>query len=204
MIGIIDYGSGNVKAIQNIYKRLNIGSIVVTEANQINQVDRIVLPGVGAFDEAMGNLNQSGLREALDYSVLLEHKPVLGICVGMQIMATNSEEGNIEGLNWIPGRVKRFDENLIDSLPKIPHMGWNSIEVSKLNKLLHSIDCDIGFYFLHSFYFDCDNLTDVIAKSYYGTAFDCVVNSQNIYGTQFHPEKSHNNGISVFKNFADL
>lgn len=204
MIGIIDYGSGNVKAILNIYKKLRVDSVVISTAEQINQIDRIILPGVGAFDEAMSNLNNSGMRDALDYAVLTKLKPVLGICVGMQIMATSSEEGSISGLNWIPGTVRRFDENLIDFLPKVPHMGWNSIEMQGSNKLLTGIDVDIGFYFLHSFYFDCDDQHQVIAKAKYGSMFDCAVNNNNVYATQFHPEKSHSNGIALFKNFAEI
>jgi glutamine amidotransferase len=203
MIGIVDYGSGNIEAIRNIYKNLNIETKIVKKADDLAKVSKIVLPGVGAFDCAISQLNNSGLRLALDESVLKKKTPILGVCVGMQIMADSSEEGSLEGLGWIPGIVKRFDAEMIDILPKLPHMGWN--EISKYDhKLLKSIDCSLGFYFLHSYYFDPKFKENVIARAFYSHDFVCAVSAENIYGVQFHPEKSHQNGIQVFKNFSGL
>ena len=203
MIGIVDYGSGNIEAIRNIYKNLNIETKIVKIADDLVKVSKIVLPGVGAFDFAMSQLNNSGLRLALDEAVLIKKTPVLGVCVGMQIMANSSEEGSIEGLGWISGIVRRFDAEKIDVLPKLPHMGWNEISKSD-HELLRSIDCSLGFYFLHSYYFDSKYKKNVIARAFYAHDFDCAVSIEHIHGVQFHPEKSHKNGIQVFKNFSDL
>jgi imidazole glycerol-phosphate synthase subunit HisH len=203
MIGIVDYGSGNIEAIRNIYKNLNIDTKIVRKADDLAKVSKIVLPGVGAFDSAMSQLNESGLRSALDEAVLRKKTPVLGICVGMQIMANSSEEGSLEGLGWVAGAVKRFDAEKIVTLPKLPHMGWNEISRSN-HELLKSIDYSLGFYFLHSYYFDSKFKQNVIARAFYSHDFDCAVSVGHIHGVQFHPEKSHQNGIQVFKNFSDL
>ena len=201
MIGVINYGSGNILAIRNIYKRLNIPTIEVVQPNELSKCTKLILPGVGAFDEAMLKLTNSGLRDGLDDCVLNHAMPVLGICVGMQIMGGKSEEGSLPGLNWIQGDVRKFDETLIKTLPKLPHMGWNSIQFDK-NSIFEGVDPELGFYFLHSFYFKADNNTDVIARAEYNHSFHCAVNKNNIYGVQFHPEKSHQNGIQVFENFS--
>jgi len=204
MIGIIDYGSGNIQAIKNIYKKLKIECKFVSEPNQLDGVDEIILPGVGAFDEAMTQLNKSGLREVLDLMVLEQKVPVLGVCVGMQIMAESSDEGKLAGLGWFDAQVKLFDENIINHKPKLPHMGWNEIQPKSDHPILTSINFEKGYYFLHSYYFECHDENDVLATTYYGDAFHCAVNKGNIYGFQFHPEKSHSNGINLFKNFAEL
>jgi imidazole glycerol-phosphate synthase subunit HisH len=203
LIGIVDYGSGNVRAIENVYRKLNIQTIRIKRSEDLDMVSKIILPGVGAFDHAMSSLNESGLRESLDHAVLKMRLPTLGICVGMQIMANSSEEGDLSGLGWIPGSVKRFDVNIINNVPKVPHMGWNEIVLSD-NKLLKLIDPKLGFYFLHSYYFDAQYEKSVIAKTYYSHEFDCAVNIDNVFAVQFHPEKSHDNGIQLFKNFLDI
>ena len=204
MIAIIDYGSGNIQAIKNIYKRMKIECKFVSEPHQLDGVEKIILPGVGAFDEAMTQLNGSGLREVLDLMVLEKKVPVLGVCVGMQIMAAGSDEGKINGLGWFDAQVKVFDENIISHKPKLPHMGWNEIQPKKNHPILTSIDFEKGFYFLHSYYFECRDDKYVLATTYYGDVFHCAVNRGNIFGFQFHPEKSHSNGIKLFKNFAEL
>lgn len=204
MICIINYGSGNVRAIGNIYDRLKIPYNIVTTPSEILSADRIILPGVGAFDETMSMLNKSGFRETLERKVKQENVPVLGICVGMQILSEGSEEGIMEGLGWIKGRVYKFDKEVIKHKPKIPHLGWNSIRTSKLSKLLEGIDETLGFYFIHSYYFKCANEQDVLTTTHYGVDFSSAVNFDNIYGVQFHPEKSHQNGITLLKNFASL
>ena len=204
MIAIIDYGSGNIQAIKNIYKTLKIECKFVSEPSQLNGVDKIILPGVGAFDKAMAQLNESGLREILDLMVLEQKVPVLGVCVGMQIMAAGSDEGKLEGLGWFDAQVKLFDENIINHKPKLPHMGWNEIQPKNKHFILTSIDFEKGYYFLHSYYFECHDENNILATSYYGDVFHCAVNKENIFGFQFHPEKSHSNGMKLFKNFAEL
>ena len=203
MIGIIDYGSGNIQAIRNIYKRLKIKTFIVKVPKDVSLATKLILPGVGAFDEAIGKLEQSGLRNALDKAVLQDKIPVMGICVGMQIMADSSEEGALQGLGWISGSVKCFDINQISIVPKLPHMGWNEISVFK-HSIFDGIDKKIGFYFLHSYFFKAESKKNVIATSCYQHKFDCAINSENIFGFQFHPEKSHSNGIRLFKNFSDI
>ena len=204
MIAIIDYGSGNIQAIKNIYKTLKIECKFVSEPNQLTGVDKIILPGVGAFDEAMTQLNKSGLREVLDSMVLEKKVPVLGVCVGMQIMASSSDEGSLDGLGWFDAKVKLFDESIFNRKPKLPHMGWNEILPKKEDPILTSIDFEKGYYFLHSYYFECHDEKDVLATTNYGDIFHCAINKDNMYGFQFHPEKSHSNGINLFKNFAEL
>jgi len=204
VIAIIDYGSGNIQAIKNIYKKLKVECKFVSEPNQLNGVDKIILPGVGAFDEAMTQLNKSGMREVLDFMVLEQKVPVLGVCVGMQIMAASSEEGKLEGLGWFDAQVKLFDKNKINLKPKLPHMGWNEIQPKSEHPILTSIDFLKGYYFLHSYYFECNDENDILATTCYGDVFHCAVTKGNVFGFQFHPEKSHSNGINIFKNFAEL
>lgn len=204
MIGIINYGSGNIYAIGNIYDRLRIPYKIVSSVNELNDVTRLFLPGVGAFDETMRILNDSGFREALDRLVLQEKMPVIGICVGMQILAESSEEGILPGLGWIKGRVRKLDPALLTAKPLLPHLGWNSIRIRQENPIFSGIDPDTGFYFLHSYYFDCTNDADILAFTHYGKEFPSAVNHGNVYGMQFHPEKSHHNGVQLLQNFALL
>lgn len=206
MIAIVDYGLGNIKAFANVYKRLNIDALYASSIDQLNKATKIILPGVGAFDHAINMLNKSGLRECLDEMVLAKKVPVIGVCVGMQMMAESSEEGSNQGLGWIKGRVKRFcypDNQMLLRYP-LPHMGWNNISPIKENQLIQKLDDEKRFYFLHSYYFDCAHQTDVIATANYGFDYACIVNHDNVYGIQCHPEKSHHNGVSLLKNFAEL
>ena len=204
MITIIDYGSGNISAIGNIYERLNIDYKIAKSPSEIIGAHKLFLPGVGAFDETMILLENSGFRKALDIEVLINKVPIIGICVGMQVLGSSSEEGKLPGLGYIKGHVKRLDENLLVNKPSLPHMGWNNISLKRQSPLFEDIDTEIGFYFLHSFYFECDNHSDVLATSEYGQSFASAINHENIFGIQFHPEKSHNNGVSLLKNFANL
>jgi len=204
MIGIVNYGSGNIYAITNIYNRLGIPHILTDDHEELKKADKLILPGVGAFDETMDLLNKSGLKGLLDELVTVQKKPIIGVCVGMQIMAKGSEEGDKEGFGWINGTVKKIDKNLLSQKPHLPHMGWNSTSPKKESKLLKDINHEIGFYFLHTYYLFVENEKDTLTTTDYGQEFTSSVNCDNVYGVQFHPEKSHSNGIQVFKNFAEL
>lgn len=204
MITIIDYGIGNIFAFQNVYKRLNIPTKIAKTAKDLNEVGKLVLPGVGAFDYAMMRLNDSGMRERLDQLVIEEKKPVIGICVGMQMMANGSDEGKLEGLKWVDARVKKFDESTIKHITKLPHMGWNDVVPEKEHPLFAGLEENALFYFLHSYYFHCANESDSIATSDYGINFTSSINRNNIYGIQFHPEKSHHYGEILLHNFAKI
>jgi glutamine amidotransferase len=204
MITIIDYGSGNIKAIANIYEKLKVGFTIASTPEQVVGAKKIFLPGVGAFDETISKLDSTGFRKVLDKEVLENKVPIMGICVGMLILAESSEEGTCKGLGYIKGKVKKIDSSMLKQKPKLPHLGWNSIEISKENMLLHNIDPVFGFYFLHSFYFECDDPNDVLATTYYGSTFASAIQRENVFGIQFHPEKSHRNGVDLLHNFAKL
>lgn len=204
MISIVDYGLGNVRAFSNMYDRLNIEARVVRHADELRGATKIILPGVGAFDHAMQLLQQSGMRETLDDLVLRQHVPVMGICVGMQILAEGSDEGQLPGLGWIPGRVRAFKSNSrVQGLP-LPHMGWNDVNPKSGLKLFEGLETAARFYFLHSYYFECGRPDRVAATTSYGIDFSCAVHSGNVFGVQFHPEKSHHFGAHLLKNFAEL
>lgn len=202
MIAIIDYGLGNVKAFANVYKNLNIPVVIAKQVDDLNSATKIILPGVGAFDHAMTRLNNSGMRSVIEEKTLNRQVPLLGVCVGMQILARSSEEGSQPGLGWIDGEVKRFNPLELRNNTLLPHMGWNDINPRKADDLLNSINHDARFYFLHSYYMHCNNEEDILATTDYGGLFTSAVNSKNIYGVQFHPEKSHQWGIQLLKNFA--
>lgn len=204
MIAIINYGSGNIQAIGNIYSRLNIPFVVAEQPDDLKKATKIILPGVGAFDQAITELEKSGLRQALDDHILHIKKPVLGICVGMQILAESSEEGVLKGLGWIDGSVRKFDHSRFIQATHLPHMGWNDVEPVKNNYLFNDVGPGARYYFLHSYYFSCSRHEDVLATTDYGGQFASAVNSENIYGVQFHPEKSHQAGIQLLKNFSTL
>ena len=204
MIAIINYGSGNIAAISNIYKQLKIPHMVTGNLDELAKADRYILPGVGAFDATMRYLNDSGMLATLNEQVLVHKKKVMGVCVGMQILAESSEEGELAGLGWIPGRVRKVDVSLLPAGPKLPHMGWNSVKLKLDAPLFSGVDVDHGFYFLHSYYFDATHSEDVSATVQYGKEIPCAVTHANVFGMQFHPEKSHANGVTIFRNFAEL
>ena len=204
MITLIDYGVGNIFAFQNVYKRLDIPTKIAKTQEDLDGAEKLILPGVGSFDYAMSQLNASGMRENLDELVLEKKVPVIGICVGMQMMGNRSDEGKLEGLSWIDSEILKFDENLIQQRTKLPHMGWNDVTPINNHPLFKGLEKDAIFYFLHSFYFKCNNPTDSIAFSEYGISFSSAVNRDNVYGIQFHPEKSHQYGEKLLYNFANL
>lgn len=203
MIGIIDYGVGNIKAFANIYKNFDMSFRIVKNISEFENITKLILPGVGSFDHAMTSLENSGMREKLDELVLERKIPVIGICVGMQMLAKSSEEGTLNGLGWIDGIVKKFDKSKIKNGP-LPHMGWNNFNIEKKNKIFENLEENPRYYFLHSYYFECHNKDNVIATATYGEKFDCMINYENIYGIQCHPEKSHHNGMQLLKNFGEL
>jgi imidazole glycerol-phosphate synthase subunit HisH len=204
MITIIDYGVGNIFAFQNVYKRLNILTKIAKTAQDLEGAQKLILPGVGHFDYAMSQLNNSGMREKLDDLVLNQKIPVIGICVGMQMMGNKSDEGDLEGLKWIDADIKKFDEATILQRTKLPHMGWNDVKPISNHPLFAGLEDDAIFYFLHSFYFQCNTISDSIAISDYGINFTSAAHHGNVYGIQFHPEKSHHYGEQLLHNFAKL
>ena len=204
MITIVDYGSGNINAITNIYKLLKIPYSVASDPSEIELAEKIILPGVGSFDFCMSKLNNSGLKDALNRKVLEDKIPVLGICIGLHIMTEKSEEGELPGLGWIKGNVKKFDETKLKDSPKVPHMGWNSIKVKAAENLFKGVNANQGFYFIHSYYVEVSNKESIMTTTNYAEDFVSGVTSSNIYAVQFHPEKSHSNGMKLLKNFSEF
>lgn len=204
MIKIVDYGLGNIQAFTNMYKRMNIPVMAVKTSAELEGAEKIILPGVGAFDHAMVLLDASGMRSALEQLVCEDNVPVLGICVGMQILANGSDEGGLPGLGWIPGRVRAFKSEQQSADLPLPHMGWNDVTPLTGHRLFDGLEDDARFYFLHSYFFECEQQACTLATSSYGINFSCAVRSGNVYGVQFHPEKSHHYGALLLKNFAEL
>ena len=198
MIAIVDYGLGNVLAFATSYKRMGIPARVAKTPADLAGASKIVLPGVGAFDHAMGLLTASGMRPTLDELVVDKGTPVLGVCVGMQMLASRSEEGVAPGLGWIDGDVRKVEA------ARLPHMGWNDVSATTGGGLFEGLETGARFYFLHSYYFRCEHPDDVLATADYGAPFACAVRCGNVYGVQFHPEKSHRYGARLLQNFAAL
>lgn len=201
MITIIDYGMGNLGSVHNMFKRIGAESKVTSDLDEVASATKILLPGVGAFDNAMNRINSSGLRDILDKKALEEGIPILGICLGMQLLTRGSEEGSVPGLDWIPADTIKFNR---DSGLKVPHMGWNVVHVSTPSKLTDSLPEESRFYFVHSYHVIAHEPQFSILKTDYGLRFDSAIQNKNIYGTQFHPEKSHKFGMELLRNFAEL
>lgn len=204
MITIIDYGVGNINAFVNVYKRVDVPVKIAKTKADLEGAQKLILPGVGHFDHAMSQLNNSGMRETLDELVLNQKLPVIGICVGMQMMANGSDEGDLEGLKWIDATVKKFDESKINQITRLPHMGWNDVKPVKDVGLFKGLEENSIFYFLHTYYFQCNNKEDIMAVTEYGDEFASAAHHENKYGIQFHPEKSHHYGEILLHNFAKL
>jgi imidazole glycerol-phosphate synthase subunit HisH len=200
MITIIDYGLGNLGSVLNMMKKVNVAAQISGDLEVIANAEKILLPGVGAFDAAMERLTGTPLRDVLDKKAKVDKVPVLGICLGMQLLTRGSEEGKLPGLDWIPAFTYKFPSSAL----KVPHMGWNLVKRSNESGLTKSFDDEYRFYFVHSYYVKADNREESILETTYGLTFDSGIQKENIYGAQFHPEKSHRFGMQLFKNFAAI
>lgn len=201
-IVIVDYSLGNTGSILNMLKRVGVEAVISSDPDVIGQADKLVLPGVGSFDQGMANLLSLGLISVLREKVLTQSIPILGICLGMQLMTRSSEEGSNPGLGWINGRTVRFRHELNTNF-KIPHMGWNKVVPRKESVLLNDLGDDARFYFVHSYHVFCDEQVDVLAVTNYGYEFVSAFQHGNVFGVQFHPEKSHKYGMKLLKNFVE-
>ncbi|RNF48798.1 imidazole glycerol phosphate synthase subunit HisH [Marinomonas hwangdonensis] len=206
MISIIDYGVGNLGSVKNMLKYLGIESKIITTTEELSSADKIILPGVGSWDNGVAKLKDSGLLSVLNQRVLTDKVPVLGICLGMQILLDCSEEGELPGLGWIPGKVKKFDfsQTLKENNLRIPHMGWNVTHNVKKTQLTQLIDVETRYYFVHSYYAEVINKEHELMTCHYGYEFTCAIHKENIWGVQFHPEKSHKFGMALIKSFSEL
>lgn len=195
---IVDYGMGNLRSVFNKAKASCANTIVSDEPSVIASADKLILPGVGHFGKGMENLNARGLTPALNNKVVVENTPILGICLGMQLFSSFSEEGDATGLGWIDGTTKKFPA----ALPiKVPHMGWNTLDIQQDCSITMSIPEDEQYYFCHSYLFDCADKNDIATRTFYGMEFTSAVNRGNIHGVQFHPEKSHDHGARIISDF---
>jgi len=201
MITIVDYGMGNLGSIKNMFNRIGVPAIITSDLDIIGNAEKLVLPGVGDFDNAIQRINNSGLREILDRKVLRDRSPTLGICLGMQLLTQSSEEGRLPGLGWIKAVTSRFPK--IADL-KVPHMGWNRVSKVRESQISENLPDKTRFYFLHSYCVHVQNHEDSVLKTNYGISFDSAIQRGNIFGAQFHPEKSHKFGMRFLKNFASL
>lgn len=202
MITIIDYNTGNLGSIKNMLKRLGIASQITNDIATIEQAEKLILPGVGHFDYGMKNLHNSGVVNMLNQKVLQNKTPILGICLGVQLLTEASEEGTEKGLGWIKGKTIAFDKTKLASNQKVPHMGWTDVAHYSQSKLFEGIDDEPRFYFVHSFHLSLEDKNDCLVTANYGYEFAAGIEHKNILGTQFHPEKSHKFGMKVLENFA--
>lgn len=200
-VAIVDYGMGNIGSIRKMLRLVGANPVVTADPSVMSQADRVLLPGVGHFDRAMANLHELGLVEPLRRLALVDRKPFLGICLGMQLLCRSSEEGTQPGLGLLDARVRRFEFAGPVRL-KVPHMGWTTLEPRKASPLLLGLDGASRFYFVHSFYVECAEPADVLAEASYGVTFVAAFERGNVQGVQFHPEKSHRFGIQMFRNFV--
>lgn len=203
MISIVDYGAANLGSILNMLRKVGADAELVSTPAQIERARKIILPGVGAFDHCVGALRERALIEPLRHKALVEKVPILGVCVGMQMLGNGSAEGQLAGLGWLPGRCERFcvDPN---GRNKIPHMGWSLLSARRDSALMQGLEAQARFYFVHSYHLVCDEPGDILATASYGAEFVAMVQRGNIYGAQFHPEKSHRFGMRLLQNFASL
>jgi len=201
MITIVNYGMGNLGSVQNMLKRIDVRSQITADPDVINKAEKILLPGVGAFDAAISRIDELGLREVLVNKATKDKTPFLGICLGMQLLTRGSEEGVLKGLNLVPADTKRFP---VRSGLKVPHMGWNFVKQVTPSQLTEGFDDSFRFYFVHSYRVICDSESNCILKTSYGDDFHSAIQNDNVFGTQFHPEKSHKFGFKVLSNFSKI
>jgi glutamine amidotransferase len=202
MITIVNYGMGNLGSMQNMFKRIGVKATIESDPALIQHAEKLVLPGVGAFDTAMTCINNvPGLRDVLNQKALVEKAPILGVCLGMQLLTRSSEEGALTGLGWIPGVTLRFPK--LEDL-KVPHMGWNVALPNTSSRLTAHVGDEPRYYFVHSYCVQVDDPSHSLMRTQYGIDFDSAIGHDNIYGVQFHPEKSHRFGMQILKNFAEL
>jgi imidazole glycerol-phosphate synthase subunit HisH len=202
-IVIVDYGTGNSNSIKTTLDRLGSLSIVSSQIKDLTRADKIILPGVGHFMKARANLEELGLLDALNESVLIKRKAVLGICLGMELMATMSEESDVPGLQWLDAEAVRLN-NSVAPRHKVPHMGWNRIQIKKVSALMKGVEDLSEFYFAHSYHLKLNDPSDLLTETNYGISFPSAAERNNIFGVQFHPEKSHRIGVQVLKNFIEM
>jgi glutamine amidotransferase len=204
MVTIIDYGIGNLTSIKNMLKKAGTNSIISSNINDIAKADKLILPGVGSFEYSIKKLRSMDYFSILEEKVLIEHTPVLGVCLGAQLLLERSEEGaEVPGLGWIKGKVIKFDKKKLGFVDKVPHMGWNEVTMLKDSKLTIGFDANPRFYFVHSYHMVCDNSNDALFQTNYGYPFVSGVEKDNILGVQFHPEKSHKFGMKLYSNFVN-
>ena len=205
MIVVVDYGMGNVGSIANMLRKVGATAAVSADAATIEAAEKLILPGVGAFDAAMERINATGMRALLERRALEDRVPVLGICLGMQLLTQSSEEGTLAGLGWLAARTLAF-RGRVDPGLKVPHMGWNLVALHTPSALTVGLDTleEPRFYFVHSYFVACEDASTAILRTTYGVSYDSAVQSDNIYGVQFHPEKSHRFGMRLLENFARL
>lgn len=201
---ILDYGMGNLGSIRNMFQHIGVDSLISAEVSDIKGASKILLAGVGAFDAAMGRIHAMNILKVLNQRVVEDRVPILGICLGMQLMTERSDEGKAPGLGWIHGEAVRFQFNGLSSKMKVPHMRWNGVTLKKESKLFDDMPQMPRFYFVHSYHVVCENESDVLATSPYGHDFISAFEKGNIFGTQFHPEKSHKFGMQLLRNFSNL
>lgn len=202
MISIIDYGIGNLGSIANMFDYIGVETEILSDPDKIYNAKKIIMPGVGSFDAAISKINNiNGLREVLNYKALKVKIPFLGICLGMQLFVNSSEEGNLSGLGWIDGKVKKFPE--LKNL-KVPHMGWNTVALKSSDIIVKNLTNQERYYFVHSYYVELKDKKNSLMKTNYGFDFDSGIFQENLYGFQFHPEKSHRYGMKIFKNFSEI
>ena len=204
MITIIDYGLGNLGSIKNMFKKIGVDALITNNHSEINAATKLILPGVGAFDNGVSNLKQFGLIDLLNKKVLQEKTPILGICLGMQLMTKNSEEGMLPGLGWIDSETVKFKFDNTAKKYTIPHMGWAFVSAIKSSKLFNGMYVNPRFYFVHSYYVKCNQTSDTLLQTNYSHDFVSGFEKDNIIGVQFHPEKSHKYGMLLLKNFIEL